>query len=352
MGVDLKNKKIKVAQVLAGAAQGGAENFYVRLTKGLQKSGEIEQQAFLRHHQHRLDALSTEGIPVQGFRFGSSFHFVDHRRYLQALKGYDPDIVMTWMNRASGSTPKGYYKLICRLGHYYDLKYYRHADFWVGISKGICDHLIRGGMPSEKVFYIPNFADETPVDPLPRGSFDTPIDQPLILAAGRLHVNKGFDILLQSLKQVPDAILWLAGSGPEEKALKKLCSDLGLNERVRFLGWRNDVTALMRTVDLFVCPSRHEGLGSIVIESWAHDCPIVATNSQGPGELIDDGLTGLVTPIDEVEPLALAVQTVLDDRSFAAHLKANANKLYWEKFCQRVIVEQYENLYSTVLGHR
>ncbi len=350
MGIELKNNQIKVAQVLAGAPQGGAENFYVRLTKGLQKSGKIGQKGFLRRHQHRMDALSSEGITVQGFRFGSSFHFIDHRRYLRALKEYQPDIVMTWMNRASISTPPGSYRLVCRLGHYYDLKYYRHADFWIGISKGICDHLIRGGMAAEKVFYIPNFADETPVIPLARDSFDTPVDQPLILAAGRLHVNKGFDILLQALKQVPDTILWLAGSGPEEKSLKQLCSDLGLNERVRFLGWRNDVTALMRTADLFVCPSRHEGLGSIVVESWAHDCPIIATNSQGPGELIDDGQTGLVTPVDEVEPLAVAIRKLLDDTSFTTYLKANADKLYWEKFCQRVIVEQYENLYSTVLG--
>ncbi|MCK5826110.1 MAG: glycosyltransferase [Desulfuromusa sp.] len=345
-----QNKKIRVAQVLAGAAQGGAENFYVRLVAGLQHSGEIEQKGFLRSHQHRLDALSAADVPVQGFRFGSTFHFIDHRRYLRALQEYQPDIVMTWMNRASLSTPSGRYKLICRLGHYYDLKYYRHADFWVGISKGICDHLIRGGMPSEKVFHIPNFADETAVDPLPRDSFATPPSQPLILAAGRLHVNKGFDVLLQALKLIPDTILWLAGSGPEEKALKQLCADLGLNERVRFLGWRDDVTSLMKTADLFVCPSRHEGLGSIVMESWAHGCPIVATNSQGPGELIDDGETGLLTPVDEVNPLALAIQSLLYDRSLMERLTENGDKLYREQFSQQVIVSQYEEVYRTILG--
>jgi len=344
----LTDNKIKVAQVLAGAAQGGAENFYVRLIQGLKSSGEIDQKGFLRSHQHRLDAISAVGIPAQGFRFGNSFHFMDHRRYLLALQKYQPDIVMTWMNRASISTPSGRYKLVCRLGHYYDLKYYRHADFWIGISKGICDHLIRGGMPAEKVFHIPNFADETAVDSLPRDSFDTPADRSLILAAGRLHVNKGFDILLQALKSIPDAILWLAGSGPEETALKQLCSDLGLTERVRFLGWRNDVTALMKSADLFVCPSRHEGLGSIVMESWAHGCPIVATASQGPGELIDDGLTGLLTPVDEVEPLAVAISSLLDNSSQRDFLKKNGKELYWQKYSRDVVVKQYEELYQKI----
>ncbi len=341
---------IKVAQVLAGAAQGGAENFYVRLVKELFISGNTEQKAFLRDHQHRLESLAETGVPVSGFRFGGPLNFFDHHRYLKALQDYRPDIVMTWMSRASKLTPNGNYKLVCRLGHYYNLKYYRHADFWVGISKGICDHLARGGMPSERVFHIPNFADETVVDSLSRDSFDTPVDRPLILAAGRLHVNKGFDVLLQSLKLIPDAILWLAGSGPEETALKQLCSDLGLTNRVRFLGWRNDVTALMKSVDLFVCPSRHEGLGSIVMESWAHGCPIVATDSQGPGELIEDGLTGLLTPVDKVEPLVIAITSLLNNPAQRDFLKKRGEELYWQKYSRDVVVKQYEEMYQKING--
>ncbi|MFE8072889.1 glycosyltransferase [Marinobacteraceae bacterium S3BR75-40.1] len=338
----------RVAQVLAGANQGGAENFFVRLVNGLQASGEVDQKAFIRGHEHRMDALRQGGVPVEGFRFGGPFNQMDRLRYRSALREFHPDIVMTWMNRATLLTPPGDYTLISRLGHYYNLKYYRHADYWIGISHGICDHLVKGGMPAEKVFYIPNFADETPVEALPRDSFNTPSDRPLILAAGRLHVNKGFDILLQALKDVPDAILWLAGAGPEERALKQQCSELGLDERVRFLGWRNDVTRLMKTADLFVCPSRHEGLGSIVMESWAHQCPIIATDSQGPGELIDSGQTGIVTPVDEVAPLADAIRQLLDDPSLREQLTENAEKHYWTHFSREVVVDQYLKLFATI----
>jgi glycosyltransferase involved in cell wall biosynthesis len=203
-------------------------------------------------------------------------------------------------------------------------------------------------MPAERVFYIPNFADETPVEALPRNSFDTLEDKPLILAAGRLHENKGFDILLKALKQVPEATLWLAGSGPEEKALKQQCSELGLDKRVRFLGWRNDVTTLMKTADLFVCPSRHEGLGSIVMESWAHECPIIATNSQGPGELIDSGETGIITPVDQAEPLARAIRELLENPTEAGRLVHNASQHYWQNFSESVIVRQYLDLYQSI----
>lgn len=261
---------------------------------------------------------------------------------------------MTWMGRASETTPagKGRYILVNRLGHYYNLKYYRHADYWVGISRGICQHMIDGGMPKERVFYIPNFADETPVQPLPRDSFNTPLDRPLILSAGRLHVNKAFDVLLHALVEVPNATLWLAGTGPEEAALKALCHQLGLDERVRFLGWRNDVTALMRTADLFVCPSRHEGLGSIVMESWAHRCPIVATNSQGPGEAITDGVSGLLTPVDDAPALAQAIRRVLDSTELRQSLIEGGSRVYAEGYCQQHIVAEYVRLYQQIARAR
>lgn len=343
---------IKVVQSLAGAEFGGAENYYTRMVCALADKPQLEQQAFTRPNVHRVPQLVAAGVPVQTFRFGGRFDFADHWSYGRALKQFNPDIVLTYMNRAGKLTPKGSYNHISRLGHYYDLKYHAHADYWIGISLGICDHLIKGGMPKEKIFHIPNFADETKVEPLSRDSFNTPTDKPLLLAAGRLHTNKGFDILLQSLAKIDDAILWLAGDGPEEAALKKQCAELNLTERVKFLGWRNDVAALMETADLFICPSRHEGLGSIVAESWFHHCPIIATKSQGPGELIDHNDTGLLTPIDEVDALADAIKVLVASPEQAKQLADNAHSNYLNKYCKSVIVEQYSELFNTVVNRR
>ena len=343
--------RIRVAQVLAGAYQGGAENFFVRLVSGLNASEKLEQKAFIRNHAHRIESLKSNGVDVAGFRFGGKLDVPGNLAYRWALNRFDPDIVMTWMGRASSSTPASKrYLLVNRLGHYYKLKYYQHADYWVGITKGICQHMIDGGFPADRVFHIPNFADETPVTPLPRYSFNTPTDRPLILAAGRLHINKGFDVLLHSMTQIPDAILWLAGSGPEEANLKALCHKLQLDDRVRFLGWRDDVTTLMKTADLFVCPSRHEGLGSIVMESWAHQCPIVATNSQGPGEAIDDGVSGLITPLDDADALAAAIKRVLNEPDLKQQLVEGGSRVYREGYCREIIVSRYVELYETLLN--
>lgn len=348
----VSSAEIRVAQVLAGAEHGGAENFYTRLVEGLAGREGLRQRAYVRDHKERISTLRAAGVEVEIFRFGGPLDLYGAWRYRKALRRFHPHVVMTWMGRATRATPRGDYVLVSRLGHYYNLEYYRHADYWVGISRGICDHLVRGGMPRDRVFYIPNFADERPVPALSRGTFDTPDGVPLVLAAGRLHVNKGFDVLLSALAEVRDVHLWLAGSGPEEARLKAQCARLGLDRRVRFLGWRADVTALMRTADLFVCPSRHEGLGSIVLEAWAHDCPIVATASQGPGELIEDGVTGLVTPIDDVRALAAAMRRVLGDSDLRAGLVETAADHYRRHFSRAHILSEYADLYARLASGR
>jgi glycosyltransferase involved in cell wall biosynthesis len=345
----MTDSPIRVAQVLAGAAQGGAENFFVRLVAGLHEHPSLEVRAFIRNHAHRLASLEQAGVETRGFRFGSGLDLLDRYQFRKAIETYAPEIVMTWMGRASACTPSSRrYRLVNRLGHYYKLKYYSHADYWVGISKGICQHMIDGGFPAKRIVHIPNFADERAVEPVPRDNFDTPLDQPLILAAGRLHVNKAFDVLLHSLTELPGVTLWLAGAGPEEPKLKALCTQLGLDSRVRFLGWRPDVTALMRTADLFVCPSRHEGLGSIVMESWAHRCPIVATDSQGPGEAITDGVSGLLTPVDDAKTLARAISSVLDSDDLRQRLIEGASEVYANGYSKAHIVERYAEFYQQI----
>lgn len=344
----MTSKRI-VAQVMGGGALGGAENFFFRLFKSLHYSGVTQQKAFVRPYPERVADLTQAGADFATFRFGSALHWFDRRAFQQTLKAYQPEVVLTWMNRANQYTPRGPYTLISRLGHFYDLKYHRHADYWIGNTKGICDHLIQGGMPAQRVVHIGNFVDETALaTPIARADLKTPEQVPVLMAHGRLHRNKGFDTLLHALPHVPDAHLWLAGAGPEEAALKTLCDELKLTDRVHFLGWRHDIPALLTAADAFVCPSRHEGLGSVVLEAWFRGCPVVSTRSQGPSELIVDGESGLLTPIDNARALAEAIQTLLEQPALRASLKATGQAQYAERFSQRSITDQFEALFQSV----
>ena len=132
------------------------------------------------------------------------------------------------------------------------------------------------GWPAERVHYLPNFAELAPAPPVPRASLDTPADAPLAIALGRLHPNKGFDVLLDAVAKVPGLYLWLAGEGAQRAALRRQAASLGIDDRVRFLGWREDVGALLAAADMLVCSSRHEPLGNAIIEAWAAGKPVVA----------------------------------------------------------------------------
>ncbi|GAA3967847.1 glycosyltransferase [Allohahella marinimesophila] len=350
---------MRVAQVLAGAPIGGAENFYTRLVCALQTDAQLDQCAFTRSNDYREAQLAAAGVPVSLHRLGGKLDLLGHRQYRKALIDWRPDIVATYMNRASGLTPNsrsGFdpnaspdsgqdYTLVARLGHYYDLKYYRHCDYWIGIAKGICQHMIDGGFPAERVFHIPNFVDETLVPALDRQSLDADGGQPVLLAVGRLHVNKGFDTLIRALQDVPGVMLWLAGDGPERLSLEALTAELNLTNRVRFLGWRRDINALMRTADVFVCPSRHEGLGSIIGEAWFNRVPIAATRSQGPSELIEHGRTGLLSDIDDIDALASHLRQLFEQPALRQTLVEAGAEEYDRYYARSIVTKQYSELY-------
>lgn len=339
---------MRIAQVLAGAPQGGAENFYTRVVCELAAEKELTQCAFTRPHDLRKKAFDLANVDMQTFKFGSAIHWLDRRHYRAALRDYAPDIVMTYMNRATSLTPAGDYTLVARLGHYYDLKYYQHCDYWIGITKGICSYLIESGMPANRVIHIPNFVDESDAVALPKDSFSTPEKRTILFSLGRLHEHKGFDILLRALVTIDDSVLWLAGDGPERERLESLAEELGVKDRVRFLGWRTDVNALMRTADIFVCPSRHEGLGSIIIEAWFNHCPMVATESQGPKELISNKKNGLLTPIDDVERLSEAINYLIANPQEAQKLAEQGYEEYQAFYSRDQIINQYKDFFEKI----
>jgi len=172
----------------------------------------------------------------------------------------------------------------------------------------------------------------------------------LIVALGRLHENKAFDTLLRAVARVPDVYLWLAGDGPLKEELQKLAEELGIKPRVRFLGWRDDTAALMATADLFVCPSRHEPLGNVVIEAWAQGLPVVAADSMGPGMLIENMETGVLVPIDDEIAMSKAIRAVLKDPNLSERIARQGNNEYRENFTEDRVVASYMEFFEKVTG--
>lgn len=339
---------MRVLQVMAGAKIGGAEAFFERLAIALHDDG-LEQYAVIRKNKQRKEKLMQAGLPVTECRFGGPLDFVTPTKLTTVTRRFKPDLVMCWMSRAAAAAPRGNHITVARLGGYYDLKYYKRCQHLIGNTPDIKDYLIRSGWPDERAWYIPNFANDLTSAPEDRPKHGTPNDAPLLLCLGRLHQNKGFDIALNALSKVPNAYLWIAGDGPEEGSLKSQADHLGISDRVRFLGWRDDPAALLSAADIFVCSSRHEPLGNIVLEAWLHGTPIAACASQGPRFLIEDGITGLLSENEDAGALAKSIQKLIDEPTLGQALAQAGALEYQSKFSKPIVVSQYQEFFDHVV---
>ena len=342
---------MRIAQVMGSAALGGAEAFYERLVPALAAAGDTVL-AVTRRDAGRTARLRAAGIEPVELPFRNQLDFVTGRRLAVALDAFRPDVVMSWMNRASGYAggarrrPGVGWTLVGRLGGYYDLKHYRACDHLAGNTHGLRDWMIGQGWPAERTHHLPNFAaDLAGAAP---AALPAPPGAPRLLALGRLHANKGFDVLLRALALLPGAHLSIGGEGPEREALQRLAGELGVAERVSFLGWRADAGALLAACDLFVCPSRHEPLGNVVLEAWSAARPVIAAAAQGPVELIVDGVTGLLVPREAPAPLAAAIAGLLADRGRAAALAAAGRAEFERAHAERPVIARWREFLRAV----
>ena len=317
---------MRMAHVMAGAAAGGAELFFERLTLGLHAAGETVLPV-IRTDAGRAGRLRQGGLDPVQLGFGGVFDVVTRPRLGRRLRAFAPQVVMAWMSR---------------LGGYYDLRRFRRCDHLVGNTRGIVDWVAGQGWPVSRVHHLPNFVPDlsgavASVLPVPRGA-------PVVLALGRLHGNKAFDVLVRALPGLPGVHAVIAGEGPEREALLRLAAGEGVADRMHLVGWRRDQGALLAAADVLVCPSRHEPLGNVVLEAFSAGVPVVAAAADGPREVVRDGETGLLVPVEDPAALATALGAVLGDGALAARLGAAGRAEYVAAHAEAAVLARWQTV--------
>ncbi|MGH9407805.1 MAG: glycosyltransferase, partial [Terriglobia bacterium] len=165
---------------------------------------------------------------------------------------------------------------------------------------------------------------------------------------------KNYPVFLRAAARLapkyPQLEFVLAGDGPLRSELEQLALKLGISGRTRFLGERNDVPQVLASMDISVLPSRSESLSNAIMESMAAGVPVVATRVGGNAELVNDGETGFLVPVNDDERLSGALERLVADPTLRSVFAKRAKELASARFSADAMASQYETLYSSLLA--
>ena len=298
----------------------------------------------------RLEEFAKAGIGTAIAPFDKVFKFRTTRVLKKAVADFKPDVIEYWMGRA------GQFALAARrdisigwYGGYYKLERFKNCQWHVGLSVDLCRHIKEQGVAQTHTGLIHTMADFNNARPADRAALDTPEDAPVALALARLHWKKGLDTLLDATVDVPGLYVWIAGDGPIEDELKAHCTRNGLDDRVRFLGWRNDRGALLAACNVVAFPSRYEPFGTVTVDSWAARRPIVAADAVGPAAYVKDGVNGLLIPKDDVKALSTALSRVINEPGLAETLVAGGDATYEATFTKAAFQRDSVDFYQKII---
>ena len=331
---------------------GGAEIFFIDAMTAL-KHAKIEQRAIIRpNNDERIKQIHNLNIPVKTAGFKNAFPWPTSSIIRKTVNDFKPDIVQYWMARAASFCVPGNHINIGWHSSNSKIKRFQKCDYQIGVTQDVSQHVIDQNIATDRVFTLPLYTQRTNTPAVSRESLDTPKNVPLLLSLSRLHPVKGLDTLLNAMTQIPDAHLWIAGSGPSEQELKDQTASLGLSNRVRFLGWREDKEALMQTADIYVFPSRNDSFGAVMIEAWAHKTPFIASKAPGPNAYIRHEKDGLLVEIDDPKGLADAIHKVITNTNLKSYLIKNGYERFEKEFTQDAFTENALNIYKNVMANR
>lgn len=344
--------------VIGGKGSGGAERFAVRLINALARNGQPVAAVTVAGGEiaRAIDpAVRQYHAPMLGV-----WDLYSRWKINRAIADFQPDVVQTYMGRATRIVrlPDGQRPVhLARLGGYYNLKGYRHAHAWVGNTRGIRDYLTAHGLPADRVHTVGNFVD--PPARLAPATLDALRHQlgldgcRILLGLGRLHPYKGWADLLRAFARLPATHqgaplhLLMVGDGPLRKELAQLADELDIAPRVHWAGWKTDPAPYYQLADVFVCASVYETLGNVILEAWANRALVVSTRAQGPLELMEDHVNGLLAPLSDAAGLAdvLNAALALDSSHRARLIEAGFSEVE-RHYSEAAIVSGYTALYA------
>ena len=362
---------LHVLQLIPTLDRSGAEKQMVMLAKGLPRDRFHVEVATLTRLGAFEAELNTDGIPVVTIGKRLKLDPLALMRLTRFLSVRKFDVVQTWIYAANT-----YGRVAARLAgvpvvvvaemavdlwkgkseRFIDRRLATWCDRLVGNSHAVVDFYRELGVPDERLAMIYSGSDNNELPTVSsravRAEFGFDAEAPLILFAGRLAEQKRVDDLLKAVDLLqhvqPDLRTMIVGEGPLRDRLQETAKAYDLDDRLRFLGHRDDIPRLMAAADVVVLPSAYEGLPNVILEAMRYCKPVVATAAPGTTELVADNETGLLVPVGDVMLLARAIRDLVREPARAKRLGEAGRARVEAHFRVETMVARFAELYETL----
>lgn len=226
------------------------------------------------------------------------------------------------------------------------------VDHFIAISRAVFQTLKAAGVDSQKISLIFSSVELSKFANVDRQNSNS--HMPLIIGnAAAFTSQKGHETLLRALAILKNQnILWrcvLAGDGVLLETTKKLAAELGIAERVEFLGYQKDVATVLRGIDIFAMPSNNEGLGSIFLDAILSGCAVCATEVGGIPEIIQHNVTGLLSQPGDSEQLASNIALLINSADLRLRLQKQAKEHVTGQFSSTTMIQKTHALYGQLV---
>lgn len=354
---------------------GGMERVLHGLASELPRRGFEVHVVVLEFYGHFADGLEDR-VTMHQAPAMSRFSLLHPSALARTIRGIAPDIVHThagvWLKGARAArlagvptivhTEHGRPDPVPRMDRFIDNVASRHTDAVLAVSEPLAAVLrMQVVHDPSRVRVVTNGVDTRRLLPALdasalRRELALPANAPVIGSIGRLEPIKNYRLAIRALARVrppipggAEPVLVLVGDGTQRRDLEALAKQLGLEHRVRFLGWRTDTERLYGAFDLFTLTSRSEGTSISLLEAMSAGlCPVV-TDVGGNRTVLGSGLATLLVPDDDEAALAAAWQSQLDDPHRRQHMGALARARVENAFSLEAMIDQHAALYEELV---
>lgn len=372
-----KNIKIKVMQLGSSSGLYGAERWILALIRNLDSSIVETWVSAIRdvpNSEVQLCNLASQlGFKSVVFDSYGKFSFSGIRKLRNFIiknemsilhtHGYKTDIIGLLATTGTAckliTTPHGWtdrpdFKLW--IYEWLDRLVFPFFDAVVPLSEGLFASISIIPFLKRKLHLVRNGVDILEIEEAVKNDFSlSPLGDENVFTIGyigRLTPGKGLDTLFMALAARSDRPSWqiaLIGEGEQEQELRSLAKQLGIVERVKFFGFRSDRLSFLKDFDVFVLPSKSEGIPRCIMEAMVAEVPVIASDIPGCRQLVTNNITGLLFQVDDHESLFNCLDLIQRDSKKTIEMFTEAKKLVCLNYSANMMATEYVELYKKMI---